>query len=54
MCAHHSPPTGECGSPSTSENWWWMRCVATQKIGPPSSAMVAHTVMKYSTHLGVL
>ena len=27
-----------------------MRCVATQKIGPPSSASVPQTVRKYSTH----
>jgi hypothetical protein len=32
----------------------FMRCVATQKMGPPSSVSVAQTVNKYSTHLGVL
>ena len=31
-----------------------MRCVATQKIGPPSSARVPQKVRKYSTHFGVL
>ncbi len=29
------------------------RWVATQKMGPPSSAMVPQAVTKYSTHLGV-
>ena len=31
-----------------------MRCVATQKMGPPSSASVPHSVRKYSTHFGRL
>ena len=47
-CAHHVPSRGVCGSPSRSECWWWTRWVATQKIGPPSSASVPHQVRKYS------
>ena len=31
-----------------------MRCVATQKIGPPSSASVPQMVRKYSIHFGRL
>src|SRR6185369_8593362 len=49
MWAHQVPSRGVCGSPSRSDFWWWMRCVATQKIGPPSSASVPQKVRKYST-----
>ena len=54
MWAQKVPSRGVCGSPSLSECWWWMRCVATQKIGPPSSASVPQVVRKYSIHFGVL
>ena len=54
MWAQKVPSRGVCGSPSLSECWWWMRCVATQKIGPPSSASVPQVVRMYSIHFGVL
>ena len=46
MCAQNPPCFGVCGSASVSECWWWMRCVATQKIGPPSRVSVPHTAKK--------
>ena len=35
--------TGECGSPGRSLNMWWRRCVVTQLITDPSSAIVPAT-----------
>ena len=35
--------TGECGSPARSLNTWWRRCVVTQLITDPSSAIVPAT-----------
>ena len=54
MCDHHLPSRGVCGSPSRSDFWWWMRCSAVQKIGPPCSVIVAQMAKKYSTIFGVL
>ena len=54
MCAHHVPSRGVCGSPGASVCAWWMRCVTTQSMAPPSSVSVPHTVRMYSTHFGVL
>src|ERR1039458_3292295 len=42
-CAHQPPSCGECGSPGISDFWWWMRWVATQKIGPPSNVNAPQT-----------
>jgi hypothetical protein len=39
-CAHKPPSLGECGSPSLSAFCGYTRCVATQGMGPPSSANV--------------
>ncbi len=33
------PTCGECGSPSLSENAWWVRWSTVQAIAPPSSAV---------------
>ncbi len=54
MCAQKPPWCGVCGSESVSECWWWRRCVATQKIGPPSSVSAPQTAKKYSSSLGTL
>src|SRR5580704_14248605 len=52
--AQNPPTRGECGSSAWSECWWCRRCVATQKIGPPSSVSVPQTARKYSNSLNVL
>src|SRR5215210_4438825 len=54
MCDHHVTSRGVCGSPGASVCAWWMRCVTTQSMAPPSVVSVPQTVRKYSTHFGVL
>ena len=50
MWLQMKPSLGVCtSSPGSSELAWWMRCIATQEIAPPSLASMPATVPRYSS-----